>query len=133
MITSNTSASDMAGILASAGLGVVGTDIFVNKEPDKGVTDNTITVYDTAPAYPSEINYEYEYPCVQVRVRSKPHQHTSGSIRVLECVDALHGYVGTIGGIKYHLVRVVNGPFSLGEDERGRPLWTFNCEIQRSV
>lgn len=134
ILTTTTPAKDVATLLSSLGYGTIGTDLFVWKEPDDSTVtkDDIVTIYDTGYSKNPEVNYYYEYPTVQVRVRWKAGKYQTGKIKVMELMNALHGYVGLIGDINYHLIRVVNGPLDLGEDDRGRPRWTFNCEIQRS-
>lgn len=134
IIVSGDASSHIASLLQTLGKGIMGTSLFVNKEPDRvEIQDNVVTVYDTPAHRPPELGYNWEYPSIQVRVRRKPGNWQAGKLFVLGLMGALHGYVGTIGSVKYHLVRVVNGPIPLGEDERGRPRWTFNCEINRST
>ena len=132
IITSSSAAEDIASLLASLGHGTVAEDIFINKEPDgPGVSDCVITLYDTDPWSPPELSYDWEYPGLQVRVRWSSYQE--GKAKARELMQALHGYVGTVGSIKYHLIRVANGPVALGEDSKGRPRFTFNLELQRSL
>ena len=134
LITAGAASDHIVSLLQTLGKGTIGTSLFVNKEPDgAGVLDNVVTVYDSPAHRAPELNYTWEYPSVQVRVRRKPGDWQAGKLFVLELMEALHCYVGTISSIKYHLVRVINGPIPLGEDERGRPRWTFNCEINRST
>lgn len=134
LITTGAASDHIVSLLQTLGKGTIGTSLFVNKEPDgTGVQDNVVTVYDTGHFKAPELEYVWEYPSIQVRVRRKPGDWQAGKLFVLELMNALQGYVGTISLVKYHLVRVVNGPIPLGEDERGRPRWTFNCEINRST
>jgi hypothetical protein len=134
IITTYTAARDVAALLSSLGYGAIGTDLFVWKEPDDpaSVKDEVVTVYDTGQFQPSELNYSYEYPTIQVRVRGKPGKYQAGKTKVMELMNALHGYVGVVGSTYYHLIKVAHGITDLGEDDRGRPRWSFNCEIQRS-
>jgi hypothetical protein len=135
LIAVTTPAEDMATLLSSLGYGTINTDIFVWKEPDDAsrILDNIIVLYDTGHSKPPEVDYNYEYPTIQVRVRRKGGNQRAAQHRVLTLMNALHGYVGTVGSIKYLMVKVVNGPLPLGEDDRGRLRWTFNCEIQRTI
>lgn len=134
ILTTYTAAQDVASLLSSLGYGTIGTDLFVWKEPDDStnVKDDVATVYDTGQFQSPELNYSYEYPTVQVRVRGKAGKYQDGKAKVMRLMNALHGYVGTVGSIYYHLIRVSSGVMDLGEDDRGRPRWTFNCEVQRS-
>jgi len=134
IITTSTAAKGIAQILVNLGYGTIGTDLFVHKEPDGvNVKDDVVTCYDTTPHKPPELNYTYEYPSVQVRVRGKINGGQAANIRAMQLMSALHGYVGSANSIDYRMVRVVNGPIPLGEDERGRPRFTFNLEIHRTV
>ncbi len=132
LITTTTAAEDVAGIFAALGYGTIGTDIFVGSEPDGDqVQDNVFTVYDTTQFRPAEVNYCYEYPSVQCRLRWRAANARTGARRTQVLMNAVHGYVGSIGGINYRMIRVVNGPIPLGRDHRGRYRYTFNLEIQR--
>ena len=134
IITSTTPAQDVVTVLSAAGHGGLGVDLWVGSEPDgTGVLDNVITVYDTTPHRPPEINYSFEYPSIQVRVRRKPGLGQVCREKALSLMNSLHGYVGEVGAIKYHAIRVISGPISLGEDERGRPRYVFNCSLERST
>jgi len=135
IVTTYTAARDVATLLSSLGYGTIGTDLFVWKEPDDSasVKDEIVTIYDTGQSQPFELEYSYEYPTIQVRVRGKPGKYQAGKTKVMELMNALHGYTGLIGSVSYHLIRVTFGITDLGEDDRGRPRWTFNCEIQRSL
>lgn len=133
IITSTTAAQDIATILSVAGHGGLGVDLFVGSEPDGvDILDNVITVYDTTPHKPPEVNYNFEYPSVQVRVRRKPGLTQTCWEKALALMNSLHGYVGQVGAIKYHAIRVISGPIFLGEDERGRPRHVLNCNLERS-
>jgi hypothetical protein len=133
ILTSTTAARDIISLLSSLGYGTIGTDLFVWKEPDgAGVRDSLITAYDTGSWKEPEIEYGYEYPTVQIKVRWKAGDQTSGRTRTLVLMNALHGYVGTVGAVNYRLIKVSNGPLDLGEDKQGRNSWAFNLEIQRS-
>lgn len=129
-----TAAQDVATLLASLGYGTIGTDLFVWKEPDdENTKDNITTIYDSGDWLRPELGYSYEYPSVQIRIRWSAGNNRAAKARLLAIKNALHGYVGTIGTIQYHLVRASFGDTFLGEDDRGRPRWSFNCEIQRSL
>ncbi len=130
IITDTSVAYDVSTILSGAGLGVLGTDLFLHREPDS--PNNCVTIYGTGQWKQPEIDYNYEYPSVQVRVRRKAGDYKRGELEVMMRMNALHGYVGTIGSTKYHVIIVTNGPIYMGEDGSGRPRWVFNCEIHRS-
>lgn len=133
IITSTTPAQDIVTILASEGHGTLGVDLWVASEPDgDGILDNVITVYDTTPHKPPEVNYNFEYPSIQVRVRRKPGFDQACREKALDLMNSLHGYVGTVGSIQYHAIRAISGPISLGEDERGRSRYVCNFNLERS-
>jgi hypothetical protein len=129
MITSSTPANDVATLLSTLGYGTIATDIFVWQAPDS--PDNIITVYDVTISEP-EINYTYDRHSVQIMVRRKRANQDESRLRLLQIMSALHGYVGSVGGVSYHLIKVTSGPLDIGEDDKGRLRWTINLEIQRS-
>lgn len=132
LITTDTAAEDVMAIMATLGYGTVGTDLFAHEEPDGDYAqDNTITFYDTSDFRPPEVNYNYEYPGVQVRVRRRADSARTAARSTMVFMNALHGYTGTVGGNRYAMIRVLNGPLPLGKDHRGRWRFTFNLEIQR--
>lgn len=130
IITSSCPAEDILSILSSSH-GTLGVDLFSNSEPSD--PDNVVTVYDTGSSRPSKLEMVWEYPTVQVRVRRRMGHYVDGKAKVLALMNALHGFVGSVGTVQYALIEVVNGPISLGDDDRGRPRWAFNLEIQRTT
>lgn len=130
IITSSCAAEDVLTIL-SASHGTLGVDLFSNSEPDS--PDNAVTIYDTGSSRPSELEMTWEYPTVQVRVRRRMGKYLEGKTKALALMNTLHGYVGAVGSVQYALIKVVNGPIPLGDDDKGRPRWTFNLEIQRTT
>lgn len=129
IITSSAAAEDILTIL-SASHGTLGIDLFSNDEPDS--PDNVVTVYDTGASRAPMLDMTWEYPTVQVRIRRRMGFVLEGKQKALALMNALHGYVGTVGSVRYASIRVVNGPIPLGNDDRGRPRFTFNLEIQRT-
>ena len=133
ILTTTTAAKDVATILAALGYGTIGTDLFVHEEPDGDqVQDNIVSVRGTTNWRPAELTYSWESPSVQVLVRRKAANREVAEAYVLTLMNALQGYTGTVGSVKYHLIKVVNGPMALLSDARGRFRFTFNCDIQRS-
>jgi hypothetical protein len=134
IITDYTPARDIATLLNTLDYGSIGVDIHVHREPDGDeVLDNVITVYDTSPWRPPELEYSWEYPSCQIRVRRKAGNKETAKAAVLAIMDSLHAYTGSVGSNTYHLIRVVNGPVDIGEDDRGRSRFTFNIEMHRST
>jgi len=107
-----------------------GKNIFVGHEPD--MPDECITVFDTGAYAPylGLTNTGYEYPSVQVRVRSN--NYRSGWAIIEKIKNSLHGLSQiTYGGTLYSLIQCANGPALLDYDERNRCRFYINFNLQR--
>lgn len=130
IITTSSPAEDILTILSS-NYGTLGVDLFANEEPND--PDNVVTVYDTGSSRAPLLDSTYEYPTVQVRVRRRLGNTLAGKQKARDLMNYLHGYVGAVGSVQYTMIKVVNGPIPLGNDDKGRPRFTFNLEIQRTT
>lgn len=125
----NSPAYDIANILAGvSGMGTVGTDIFIGREPT--TPNNCITVYDTG-GYPSDVAAVYQRPTIQVRVRNA--SYTAGYAVINAIKDTLHGsYTNEEGGAKYTGIWASNDILFLMYDESQRAVFTCNFTIHRT-
>src|SRR3990172_25878 len=96
----NSAAIDIANILDSSaiGYGIVGTDIFISREPTSH--ENCTTVYDTGGFEPEAADVVYDKPTVMIRIRNK--NYATGYVKAQAVKDALHKAHGiTEGGSRY--------------------------------
>lgn len=113
---------DISSRLDSQGRGTRGTDIFVSKSPDS--PDNVIVIYEFMGQEPynamgpSGTAPYVKRPRFQVVVRNT--SYASAQTLADQIFSDLHWFKGTIGSTTYLLIRALNQPFSIGEDENNR-------------
>lgn len=93
---------------------------------------NCMVITDYAAA--SDLNIdpaeEYERPSVQIRVRSNG--YTEGINFANSVKKSLHGRANeTWGGITYALIKCLNGPMFIKQDENQRIHFVMNFDLQR--
>lgn len=134
MITERSAAEDVAAILETGGLGNVGVDVFINTGRDFLSSPDSMVIVSDYPFHrPPDPNGDYEYCMVQVIVRRKAFDLRGGVLKVLGLMDALNAYCGTVSAIRYSGIFIQSGFLYLGEDDKGRPSWSFNVEAQRTT
>jgi hypothetical protein len=104
--------------------------IHIGREPAEPV--NTITIFETGVIPPQLTlgNEFYEYPTIQMRVRSTNYQEGWRVITLIR--DLLHGRANeTWNGVLYTLIRCFNGPAMLDFDKNQRVRFIINFNIQR--
>lgn len=121
--------NDIAAQLATAGLGTVGTDIFIGRMPE--TPDECIAVRQ-AGGDPPAIEWNGEYPVVQVHVRST----TINAAEALanDVYLALHKLTNTtINSHLYIYVKANHTPAQTHIDEEDRSHWVMNFSITRET
>lgn len=107
------------------------TNLFVGKEP--ATPDETVTIFDSVGWQPQlTMNKEevYEYPVVQIRVRSR--SYLTGWTLLDKIVRRLHGITQeTWNETLYSMVRCSRVPMLLDWDENSRIRLIASFEIQR--
>jgi hypothetical protein len=106
-------------------------EISIGKEPDEPF--NITSIFEAA-GYPPQLtfnrNERYEYPSIQIRVRST--SYVDGWEQIEKIKNTLHGRAGeTWNGSFYSLIRCQNGPFLLDYDKNQRPRFIINFNVQR--
>lgn len=110
---------------------VIGTDIFIGREPS--APDNVITIYDTVGS-PPHIGLEqadkYAYPSIQIRVR---HMNYLSGYELGETIqDILHGAGPLlINNTMYTIIKCVSGVAFLEWDQNRRAIFVLNFNLQR--
>ena len=127
----NSPAVDIAGILATAGVGTIATDLFVSEQPD--LPDECVTVFDTG-GFPPESNYIYKKPTVNIRVRGKRGGYVNAYAVAKSVQDALHDLTNEDIDSVNRIISVwcMGDVIALGKDEQGRPQLSLNFRIHRT-
>ena len=126
----NSAAVDVKDIIVAAGLGVFGTTLHIAGMPD--TPDLCIAVYDIA-GLSAELNYDWQYPAVQVQVRGKAGSYTDAYNKLKAISDLLHGKQETRGGSVYKLIQQEGDISHVSTDDTRRPLLTTRFQIQRTA
>jgi len=123
-------AEDIATILQAETSLVLGTDLFINKEPAS--PDNCVTIFDVAGG-PSEMALDasnYQQPSIQLRVRNKT--QLTGSTLCNTLVAALDGMGNEeVGTTTYMIIYLTSGPALLDWDNNDRVRFIINFNILR--
>lgn len=129
----NAPSVDIKDILEAADLGLTfRTNLFVGKEPAS--PDNCVTVFDT-PGGERQTTYEqgedYHRPSIQIRARNNG--YLEGYAFIQAVAAELHALgPETVNGSTYNVIKCMQEPFLLGQDENGRFWWVANFDIQRA-
>ena len=127
----NAPANDVATMLVSDGVGTLGTNLFVGREPDEN-DQETITVYDTGADQPAEPKWARDYPTVQVRVRGVPRDYNNAWSTADSIKRKLHSRPPeTINGITYAGIWALGDLIFLTYDASERPIVVANYRIIR--
>ncbi len=124
---------DVAALLAEAGLGTPGTDLFLARSPDSPDTVTVIREYGgMAPDYlygspdPTE-----EYPRVQIECRDT--DYAVARLRVERCARILGAVRDrVVNDSFYYRISPLGSPVPLGEDESQRARIIVNLEAAKS-
>ena len=128
----NSPAVDIANILAASpfSYGIVGTDLFVSREPLAPV--NCTTVYDTGGFEPESASEVYDRPTIMVRIRNS--SYTAGYAKVQAIKTTLHKLHETIsGGTRYVAIWAQSDILFIGYDDSNNALFTINFRIHRTA
>jgi hypothetical protein len=117
-------------VASSAGLGhTFGIDMFISEMPDS--PDVCYCIYDTGGIEP-EVQYEYDRPAVQVRVRGAKSGYRSAWLAAKDIRDTLHGvHNETWNSTRYVGIWCMGDILFAGYDDSGRPQFTINFRIHR--
>jgi len=116
---------------SSTGLSIIfATDLFVAKMPE--TPDECVCIYDSGGGSP-EVNYEYDFPSVQVRVRGNRFAYQTGWALAKDVRDVLHGKTNEIINSTRYIQIVSSGDIIFVTwDEMERPIFSINFEIHRA-
>jgi len=128
----NSPASDISLFLeADSSLGLTfAENLFIGKEPTK--PNDCTTIFDTG-GMPPQINLTdqgYEYPSIQIRVRS--HDYVIGWNLIEAIKSLLHGRgQEQVDDTLYSSIYCASGPAFLDWDENSRARFVINFNLQR--
>lgn len=128
----NIASEDIKDILvADSSLGLVfAHNLFIGREPAK--PKDTVTIFDYTGYAPQLTldNAEYEYPSINIRVRSASYERGAELIEKIK--TSLHGRAQeTWNGTLYSVIRCTSGPAFLEWDENGMVKFIVNFNINR--
>lgn len=122
---------ELASCLVTAGLGTLGTDLFLGYQPD--TPDVCVSLHETgglAPRYITNAPWpSVERPSVQVFVRDP--LYLAARSRLSAIARTLNALTNTsVQGARYLSVRPLQAPISLGRDgnQRAQLVINFTCE-----
>jgi hypothetical protein len=105
-------------------------DLFVSEMPP--TPDECVSVHDTG-GYGAEVDYTYERPTVQVRVRGGKGEYEVAHAIAQDIRDALNGQANvSLNGARYVGIWCEGDVMSLGYDDNHRPLFTVNFRLHRT-
>jgi hypothetical protein len=108
----------------------LGTNLFISEMPP--TPDLCVGIYDTG-GDEAELNYVYERPSVQVRVRGDKGAYREGHELAQSIKNELHGTANsTIGTSRYVLIVGQGDILFVGYDDNHRPEFTVNFSIHRT-
>ena len=120
---------DMLEGESSLGL-VFATDLFINKMPSS--PDNVVSIHDASGESP-EVNYTYEKPGVQIRVRGAKGGYKAAHEQAQDIRNFLHPTGNlTINGARYVGIWAEGDIIPLGDDDNERPLFSMNFRVHRT-
>ncbi|MCL5045573.1 MAG: minor capsid protein, partial [Actinobacteria bacterium] len=116
---------EIAGYLATKGIGVVGTDIFQSQLP--AAPDACVALYETG-GFPPELHAAVDHPTFQVLCRAK--DYAAARAKAEAVYAALHGLTETVlGGRRYLLIAAMQTPTGIGRDDNGRAEVSCNFRV----
>jgi len=123
-------AKDIAQLISDAGYGTLGTDLFLNHEPN--LPNDIVTVFDTGGSSPEPAIQLYK-PTVMVRARGGPSDFDEAYAKLESIKLALHAeFDVTVNGSRYLQILAMGEIQQLGRDGNNRPQFTLNFRLMRT-
>lgn len=128
--------NEIAAHLATQGLGVVGTDLFIGKLPADPPACGVVYEYGGAPP---EFGFgaagvKWENPGVQVVFRGEPHDYAGPRAKAESAYRALAAVeTQLLSGTFYHWIHPQHSPFLLSRDEAERALIACSFLVQKEL
>ncbi len=120
---------ELGTYLQTAGIGTLGTDLFLGLLPP--TPDNCVVIAEYGGMAPEHnqgtLTLRYEFPRVQVLVRNT--SYATGMLKARDIMgDMAAAADSTMSGVVYHSVDALQSPFFLQRDDNNR--WVFACNYQ---
>lgn len=120
---------DIASYLQTAGIGTIGSSIFIGHMPD--VPTSCIALYQYAGEAPLVVG-GIENPRLTVRVRNAT--YLNGQNKARDVLKALHTLnEQTISAHRYLYIRAAGSIAQLGRDHEGRTLFTIDFIVTKEL
>lgn len=131
----NGAATDIAALLETRSEGTVGTDIFINKAPEKiGVTTYPIASINDTGGFDPQITFEtrnYE-PTIQVFIVGKVLDYAASEAFLFSIVDELLKPLTLVtAAYTYYGIYQQGDIIPLGEDDKQRDKFSANFRVSR--
>lgn len=117
----------VATILATAGVGTRGTDLFNGQMPQRPANCMAITL---TGGYPPLIHTDVDRPTFQVKVRNT--SYAAAESKAYAVYNALHNYGGTSNSVIFLQIQAMQTPTAIGKDENDRFLFSINFECYQT-
>ena len=122
-------AADIAGLLQTAGVGTIGTTIFIGRQPDS--PDACITVFDIGGTSPNPV-YGRDEPEYSILVRGVLNDYSGGYDKATEAKNALLGLSNqTVGDAIYALFYMRTDTTFISYDSNNRPNFSSNWRCNK--
>ena len=109
---------------------IFATDLFISEMPDE--PDQCVCIYDTG-GEPAEVNYIYEKPTIQIRVRGAKGAYLATHELAQSIRDTLNGLNNeTWNGARYVGIWAMGDVLFINYDDNHRPIFTINFRIHRT-
>lgn len=125
----NSASEDIKDIIVAGSLAVFGTDLFIGMMPE--TTSICISIFDI-PGLSPDLYTQWERPAIQLQTRGVAGGYKSAYAKIKTIADYLHGRQETRNGVIYKLIRQEGSINHVTTDEKNRPIFTTNFQIQRS-
>ena len=115
---------------SSGGNFIFGVNLFIGLLPE--TPDLAVCLFDTSGA--SAEQYSIFNPTVQVLVRGKQGKYEDAYAKANEVVDIFHNMANTeMGGTQYILIWKMTEVGHVGNDTKGRPIFSCSLRIKRTT
>lgn len=129
----NPASEDIKDILtadSSTTVATFATDLFISELPAS--PDLCISLYDQGSWKPPEVNFDQEYPILQVLVRGTVSGYTTAYELAEDIYDVLHTMKNTTKNSTFYIsITAATSIMYIGRDEKNRPLFSTNYHIIR--
>lgn len=118
----------VAQALSNAGLGTIGSNIFLGFNPE--TPDNCLCVIDTGGVKPS-IDIPDKMPTFQVVIRNTDYENGQTNLETVRSTLHQHRNAVLVSGQTYfYYIYLISEGGHIGRDENGRDVWSVNFQCK---